>query len=200
MSKHIDRPEYPAPLRHQAEVRIREGSSPHATHQWSTGVEALTLLHRLASTPESAGDALKLLHELQVHQVELDLQYEQMELSQSELAEELHRYTDIYRFAPVAYVMVNKEGKITHANLAAAELFGVPQDDLDGKQVSSLLTLESRQTLSALWKRLHRSGSRETCEVQVESSERGLRTLLAIASAAPDGQSFLLALMDQPRS
>jgi hypothetical protein len=94
MSKHTGKLKHPTPLRHQAETRIREGDAPQDTHRWSTGVEALTLLHDLASAPASAGDALKLLHELQVYQVELDLQYEQMELSQRELAEELHRYTD----------------------------------------------------------------------------------------------------------
>jgi PAS domain S-box-containing protein len=199
MSKHIDRPEHSTPLRHQAEARIREGDAPQATHRWSTGVEALTLLYGLASTPESAGDALKLLHELQVYQVELDLQYEQMELSQRELAGELHRYTELYHFAPVAYFIVDVEGNIINANLAAAQLFNANHDDLSGRHVNSLLAPESRPALLGLWKRLRRSGVRATFEVQAAGGEHGLRALRAMASASPDGQSFLLALTDQTK-
>lgn len=77
-------------LRQRAEGRLEEGMAP-ATLGWSTGTGALTLLHRLAGDPASAGDALKLLHELQVHQVELDLQHEQMEQQLLELGEALRR-------------------------------------------------------------------------------------------------------------
>jgi len=200
MSKNSGKLKHSTPLRHQAEERIREGDHPQAPHSWSTGVEALTLLHDLASAPASAGDALKLLHELQVYQVELDLQYEQMELSQRELAKELHRYTELYKFAPVAYFIVDREGKIIEANLAAGQLLGVHRDDLIGKRVNSLLKPESHPALSGLWKRLRHDGFRETCEVQADSGGHGLRPLRVIANVSPDGQSFLLALIDQAQS
>jgi hypothetical protein len=62
-------------LRQKAETRISGGNAP-ATKGWTLGAASLMLLHRLASNPDTASDALKLLHELQVHQVELDLQHE----------------------------------------------------------------------------------------------------------------------------
>ncbi len=91
-----------ARLRERAEARLKAGSAP-PTRGWPTGVGTLQLLHELASTPESAVDALKLLHELQVHQVELDLQHEQIEITQRELAEDLARYQALYELAPLAY-------------------------------------------------------------------------------------------------
>ena len=79
-------------LRVDAEARLDEGSAP-PTNGWTVSVGALTRLHNLASAPESVDDALKLLHELQVYQVELDLQHEQMEATRRELAEDLARLT-----------------------------------------------------------------------------------------------------------
>ena len=77
-----------AELRVTAEERLNRGSAP-ATRGGSTGAPALASLHRLANAPASASDALKLLHELQVHQVELDLQHEQAEQKVTEhLAED----------------------------------------------------------------------------------------------------------------
>jgi PAS domain-containing protein len=197
MSKHIDKLEHPTPLRRQAEMRIKEGASPHATHRWSTGVEALTLLHGLASAPSSAGDALKLLHELQVYQVELDLQYEQMELSQRELIKELDHYVDLYKFAPIAYFVVDMEGKIIDANRVAAHLFNSHPDDLNGKRFNSILTSESRPALAELWKRLRNGYLSDRCEVQFDAGEQGLRSLQIIANISPHGQHFLLTLLDQ---
>ena len=74
-------------LRQSAVERLVKGIAP-ATRGSSLGTEALTLLHGLASTPQTASDALKLLHELQVHQVELDLQHEQAEQECRQLAED----------------------------------------------------------------------------------------------------------------
>ena len=71
-------------MRLHAETVLKEGSAP-PTKGWPTGVGTLSLLHELASTPARADEALKLLHELQVHQVELDLQHEQMEATRREL-------------------------------------------------------------------------------------------------------------------
>ena len=64
-------------LRQAAEDSLKQGTTP-PTKGWSISADALALLYRLASNPDSAGDALKLLHELQAHQVELDLQHEQL--------------------------------------------------------------------------------------------------------------------------
>ena len=181
-------------LRLDAEARLKEGSAP-PTNGWPTGVSALNLLHKLASTPGSADDALKLLHELQVHQVELDLQHEQIETTQRELVEDLARYQGLYEFAPVAYLSVGPEGDILEGNVAGASLFGVRQDELRGRRIEAFLAPESRPALIALLKQLRAGGSRDTYEMQ-SSTGNSSRPLRIVASVAPDGGSFLMVLVD----
>lgn len=180
-------------LRLNAETRLKEGSAPPAGG-WPAGVSALNLLHKLASAPDSADDALKLLHELQVHQVELDLQHEQMELTQRELTEDRARYHAFYEFAPVAYLGVGLGGDILEGNVAAAGLLGMAQDELRGRRIDVLLTPESRPPLIALLKRLRADGPSDFCEVQLSSANRPL-PLQLMASVAPDGGSFLIVLV-----
>lgn len=147
-------------LRRDAETRLKGGTAP-ATHGWSTGTSALALLHSLASEPSTASDALKLLHELQVHQVELDLQHEQMELERCELEEVLSRATELYDAAPMAYLTVDSAGHIASGNAMAAQLIGADLDALQGSSLDSLAATGSRLALQDLLERVRGSGLRE---------------------------------------
>jgi PAS domain S-box-containing protein len=180
-------------LRHDAETRLKEGSAPPTG--WSVGVNALTLLHKLASTPSSAIDALKLLHELQVHQVELDLQHEQMESTQRELAEDLAHFRRLYERAPVGYINVGPQSDIFECNEAAATLFGKSRDDILGRNFDAFLAPASRPMLLQLLKRLRADGASESCQVQL-STGKTVRKLLVVASLPPGGRSFLLVLLE----
>src|SRR5579864_1708632 len=83
---------------------------------------ALAVLHELASSPATAGAALTLLHELQVHQVELDLQAEELRRSRAEMEATLARQLQLYDFAPVGYLTVDRGAALRELNLTAAGL------------------------------------------------------------------------------
>jgi len=181
-------------LRRDAETRLKDGSAP-ATTGWSVGVNTLSLLHKLASTPESAIDALKLLHELQVHQVELDLQHEQIETTQREIAEDLAHYQGLYEYAPVGYLNVSLQRDILECNFAGASLFGIAQDEMRGCKFESFLAPASRPAFLLLLKRLRVDGPSESCEVQAGAG-KGSRKLQVLARLTPGGRSFMVVLLD----
>jgi hypothetical protein len=87
-------PEQLSNLRHRATSRLSAGAG--ATRAPVSASNALAVLHDLASSPETAADALALLHELQVHQVELDLQADELRESRAGLETALRRQTDLY--------------------------------------------------------------------------------------------------------
>jgi PAS domain S-box-containing protein len=195
MAKQTAAPKNPSPLRHQAKDRLDAGTAPQNVNG-PVGLEAMTVLHRLVSAPTNADDALKVLHELQVHQVELDLQHEQMEQGRRDLTEALDRYVEFYDFAPFGYFAVDSESRILDGNLEGAALFGVERTELQGRHIDSFLIRESRPTLLALFKRLRSSGAKEICEVQTVGSGRASRLLQVVASVSPGSQTVLIAFMD----
>jgi PAS domain-containing protein len=69
-------------------------------------------------------DAKKLLHELQVHQIELEMQNEELRQANATAEEALRRYTMLYDFAPMGYFILDSDAGITDLNFTGAELLG----------------------------------------------------------------------------
>lgn len=136
-------------LRRIARDLIDHGVPPRG-HGGTLSVDALQLLYERASAPESAADTLKLLHELQTYQVELDLLYEQLQANEQEINEELAHYRSLYEQAPAAYLIVANDGVIIEGNEAAGMLFGKPDTDLAGKPLWALLAAGQEKTVNTL--------------------------------------------------
>lgn len=184
-------------LRQAAEASLKLGTTP-PSKGWSISADALALLYKLASTPESAGDALKLLHELQTHQVELDLQHEQLKANEHEFFHELERYKALFERAPFGYFVVSIDGQVIEANLSGARLFGVEPAELGGASVDNFLAPASRPVLGELLKQL-RDGVVSSCEVQTGDKADEQRLLQVIANSEPGDKVVLLAILELKR-
>ncbi|WP_162525031.1 PAS domain-containing protein [Marinobacter sp. BW6] len=177
-------------LRRSARDLIDHGVPP-PNHGGSLSVDALHLLYERASTPESAADALKLLHELQTYQVELDLLYEQLRANELETVEELTHYKSLYELAPAAYLIMAKDGEIIEGNQAAGILFDQPTTDLSGQTLSSLLAPGQEVAIEMLINRL------EGPSVTAGSVELPDQRRLAInARPSNTGDSILMVLTE----
>ncbi len=189
-----------ASLRQHAQQRLSAGSAP-PTRGWGVSVEALTLLHRLASAPDSAADALQLLHELQVHQVELDLQQAQLEASEGELTEELTRYRALFEQAPVAYFVLDARAQIEEANRAGAELLGIRAEELCGRAFGAFLTNDGQVQLASMVAALRRADANNAhCTVHFGNASGDRQSWQLSASAGPTSGAILLAATPGPAS
>ncbi len=94
-------------------------------------------------SPESAR---ALVHELQVHQIELELQNEELRRAQEELEASRTRYFDMYDLAPVGYVTVGENGRVLEANLAAAALLALPRGELVQQPLTRFIFAEDQDT------------------------------------------------------
>ena len=116
------------------------------------------------STPS---ETQRLLHELQVHQIELEMQNEELQLARTEIEEGLARYTALYEFAPVGYLTLNQQGEIQQVNLTGARLFRLERSHLVGKRLSMMVDVNSRPVFNAFLAKVFEIGVRQTCEVVV---------------------------------
>ena len=92
----------------------------------------------------SPGEARQVLHELRVHQIELEMQNEELRRAQEALEASRARYFDLYDLAPVGYFTVSQQGLILEANLAGAGLLGVTRGNLAKQPVSRFILPEDQ--------------------------------------------------------
>ena len=93
-------------------------------------------------------DAQKMLHELEVHQIELQMQNEELRQAQDTITASQERYADLYDFAPVGYFTFDSTGLITEVNLTGASLLGVDRGELTNKPFSLFVAAPSTGHLS----------------------------------------------------
>lgn len=184
-------------LRDEAEARLDAGTAA-AYGNCSLGVDTLHLLHKLSSDPQTAADALKLLHELQVHQVELALQNEEMHVNEQRLVDEFARYKELYEFAPLGYFLVSFQGEIIESNRVGAELLGMGQKELTGRRFDRFLVPEGHSVLRGLLERLEEGGTALPCEVTVVGDANTFRPVRVMATASPNKRCVLLACCECP--
>lgn len=177
-------------LRQKAEGRLKSGTAKRGKG-FALGVDALAVLYKLASSPESAAEGLKLLHELQTHQVELDLQNEQLAANEQEISKSFSYYQALYDFAPLGYFVAGLDGQILESNGACAEVFEVEADQFTGRHIDSLLKPESRSMFFRLLKHLLELGTSSACVVQSDDAF-GSHFLQLNARVAPGGQHLLI--------
>ena len=178
-------------LRSRATSRLNSGPHSHQGEKHAFGV-----LHELASSPSTASDALALLHELQVHQIELELQAEEMRGSRTELEAALRRQIQLYDCAPVGYFTLDLGGTVRELNLSGAALLGRERDLLVGQAFDSWLAPRSARALRAELKSVGEGHCGQACVLQLNRHEGDTRTVYATASADPAGGAFLVTLMD----
>ena len=126
----------------------------------------------------------ELAHELQVHQIELEMQNEELRKTQLELEEARARYFDLYDLAPISYCTLDEMGVILEANLATAELLGEARRVLVGQRISRYILKEYQDSYYLCRKLLLTSDERQSCELHmVKADGSAFWVNLTIASA-----------------
>jgi len=112
-------------------------------------------------------DAQRMIHELQVHQVELELQNEELIEARNSAEELQERFAALYDFAPVGYLSMNGGGKILGMNLTASTILGRPRGHIVGRIFQAFLIPESAPVFREFIAEVLWSGERRACEVGI---------------------------------
>jgi PAS domain S-box-containing protein len=143
-----DKPNAAAVLRRRAEEQLQNRTSA-------------------AYAPLSAHETQRLLQELKIHQIELEMQNDELRQSKADLEASQKRFVDLYDFAPVGYCLVSDEGLILEANLTAAILLGVARGDLLKQPIFRFILKEDQEIYHQFRKQLLETREPQACELRL---------------------------------
>jgi len=113
---------------------------------------------------KSAFETVRVLHELEVHQIELELQNAELQEARNRTEALLEKYTDLYDFAPVGYLSLDEQGSILEINLTGAGLLDTDRSHLLNRRIVSFLLPASQPLFLAFLKRIFIETGKQVCE------------------------------------
>ncbi|OFX21649.1 MAG: hypothetical protein A2V77_14305 [Anaeromyxobacter sp. RBG_16_69_14] len=166
-------------------MKSGDSSGPRALRRRAE--ERLRARGRQGAQIGGAEDTLRLIHELQVHQIELEMQNEELRRVRDELEVSLARYSELYDFAPVGYVTLDRKSTIFEINLAGATMLGKERARLVGERFASWVTPATRPALQGLIGALRRDATRASCDLALISNGKG--PLYVYVDAVPESST-----------
>lgn len=145
----------------------------------------LEKLHREFGKPADAVEAERLLHELAVHQVELEMQNAELLTSQQELAESRDRYADLYDFAPIGYLTFDSKGRMVEINLAAAGMLGAERARLTNWPFATYLAKADSKKFYAHLRQVFESDTIITVELTLKRGNGNYVVVRLESTAVP---------------
>ena len=148
-----------------------------------------------SSLSTSAASLRQTMHELRVHQIELEMQNEELRRKQVELDLSRARYFDLYDLAPVAYCSVSQKGLIVQANLRAATQLGLARSALLGQRFSAFIHRDAQDHFYRLKKQLLDSAEPQSGELELVQRDGTPFWALLQISAGQDASGAALLLV-----
>jgi signal transduction histidine kinase/CheY-like chemotaxis protein len=142
------------------------------------------------------GDALQLIHELEVYQLELELSNEELLLARDEAETLTSKYTALYDFAPMGYLTIDKEELITELNFSAAKMLGKDRSYFIEKDFKTCIDNNDIQVFSDFLTKVFVSKSKQICELKLKFSHTHSHTFCRLEGIVNADDHCMLAMMD----
>lgn len=114
-------------------------------------------------------DAASLLHELQVHQIELEMQNEELQIALDNAQIATDKYTTLYDFAPTGYFTLDSNGIISDLNLSGAKMLGMDRFSLIKKNIRNFICRDSKDIFNNFFTAVFENDSKQSCELKLQN-------------------------------
>jgi hypothetical protein len=141
-------------------------------------------------------DVKKLMHELQVHQIELEMQNEELREAYATAETALKKYTLLYDFAPMGYFTLNSEGSICDLNFTGAEILDDRRFSLLNSNFKLFISEDSLPAFNRFFSDVFTSNVKESCEVILGYDKKKLCHVYMEGIVTGDDRMCLLSVVD----
>ncbi len=176
----------------------KKSNTTNATNKLRQKAEALLSAEKNEYSEKviSEQDKTKLIHELEVHQIELEMQNEELTLAKekAELAEK--KYTALYELSPSGLLSLTKTGEITDLNFSAERMLGKERSKLIKSSFGFFISTETRAVYNNFLQKIFETNVKQTCELQMSVADRDIIYVLINGIASTTDEKCLITLAD----
>jgi PAS domain-containing protein len=148
------------------------------------------------NNPLYEADATKLLHELQVHQIELEMQNEELLRANVTAETALKKYTLLYDFAPMGYFTLDSTGRICDLNFTGAEMLRDKRISLVDNSFMLFVSEDSQSAFNAFFTKVYSSNAKESCKVTLGHEKNTFCLVYMEGIVIDDERKCLLSVVD----
>jgi len=141
-------------------------------------------------------DTLKLIHELQVHQIELELQNEELILAKEQAEVASEKYTELYHFAPSGYFTLSEEGKIIELNFRGAKMLGKERSKLKNNRFGFFVSDDTKPIFKHFLEKVFNSNAKECCEIALSTNGNSPMYAHLNGIVTKNGEQCLITMID----
>ena len=152
----------------------------------------LTSLHIDPSDVEM----LELIRKLEFHQIELEMQNEELRLAKEQAVFDAEKYATLYDFAPTGYFTLSKEGDIIELNLSGSQMLGLGRSILKGSRFGFFVSEDTRPIFNMFINKVFRFKTKATCEVTLSTNDIQLIYVHLTGIASENGEQCLVNMVD----
>ena len=136
------------------------------------------------------------MHELQVHQIELEMQNEELLQAYHTAETALKKYTMLYDFAPMGYLTLDPDGNICELNFTAAEILGDKRFSLENSNFKLFVSDDSKSVFSNFFNKVYSGDAKESCEVMLGYDNNPLCHAYIEGIVIGDDDKCLISMID----
>ncbi|MDZ7740017.1 MAG: ATP-binding protein [Bacteroidales bacterium] len=148
----------------------------------------------------SESDNLKLIHELEVHQLELEMQNEDLMRAKDRAELSEMKYTELYDFSPSGYLTLTKEGEIIDLNIRAENLLGKERSHLINSSFGFYVSVDTRAVYNHFLQKIFKNKLKETCELKLETGNDSMKYVLVNGIISNIDEKCLMTMVDITKS
>lgn len=149
-----------------------------------------------SETSRDDSETRRIVHELEVHQIELEIQNADLRIARDEAETLLTRYTDLYDLAPVGYFTLSNRGSIRLANLTGAEMVGIERSKLKRRSFRMLLSPPDRKPFKDFLRKVFACDDKQAAEFQLADQRLAIQAINIEAWRSADGLESSLMVRD----
>ena len=156
----------------------------------------LKMKSAVTASAQSEIDTLKLIHELDVHQIELKLQNEELLLAKNKLEETAKNFTELFNFTPACYYKLSREGEIIDVNLSGAHMLGNEPYHLKNSRFGLFISDDTKPVFNLFLENVFSSRTKQSCEVSLLKDDNLIMYVYLIGLVNNNGEQCNINMID----